>query len=96
MPAIEAGIHISVVLGNHLTVGTAVMRMPQPDVLEAHKRLDETVSLYLDLGLIGDSNEVFVDVIISCFVMAVHFGGRIKTFGQLVLGFGGEILLVFE
>lgn len=48
--------------------------------------------LDLDLGLVGDSAEIFVDDIISSCVMAVLFGGRIKTFSQLVLGFGGEIL----
>jgi hypothetical protein len=96
MPAIEAGVRVALLLRNHLTVGTAVMRMPQLDVLEAHERLDEAVTLYLDLGLIGDSHEVFMDRIISGFVMAVLFGRRIKTFGQLVLGFWGEIFLVFE
>jgi hypothetical protein len=70
--------------------------MPQLDVLEAQERLDEAVALYLDLGLIGDSHEVFMDRIISGFVMAVLFGRRIKTFGQLVLRFWGEIFLIFE
>ena len=73
-----------------------MMRMPQLDVLEAYERLDAAVSLHMGLGLTGDSHEVFVDDIVSGFFMAVHFGGRIKAFGQLILGFGGEILLVFE
>lgn len=92
MPAIEAGICVTFVLRDHLAVGITVMRMPQVDVVEAHERIDEAVSLNLDLGLVGDTHEKFVHVMTAGFVMAIRFGGRIKTFGQLILSFGGKIL----
>lgn len=96
MPTVEPRKLPILVAGDRIAVKVSVMRMSQLHVLEALVGLHEAVPFDLDLGLVGDGLEMSGQGLVGGFVVAVLVCSWVEAFGEFVLGFRGEVLLVFE
>ena len=99
MPAVESGKVMIVLLRDRVSMKGPVVRMFQLDVHQAFVRVNQPVSNDLDLWLVRNGLQVWVEdapFAVLGFSMAVGGGGRVEALGEGVLGFGGEVELVFD
>jgi hypothetical protein len=88
-----------VFLGDDGLVECCMVRVLELDVLKTFIRLDESITDDLDLRLVGDCLQVWVQDAALCvqgLAVAVTGGNRIEALSELELGLGRDVALVLE
>lgn len=99
VPAVEASSVTIIVPADGVVMEGLVVRVLQGDVLQALKFLDGTIANDLDLGLVGNGLEVWVQDRLLCvqsLAVAIADGRWVEQAGKLELCLRGKLLLSLE
>ncbi len=99
MPAVKASKVIVIFLWDGIAVEGAVVGVFDLDILEALVGIDKAVSNDLDLRLVRDGFEVWMEDAafgVEGLAVAVLRGGGVEALGEFVLRFRGEMVLVLN
>lgn len=99
MPAVKTSKVVVVFVWNGIAVEGAVVGVFELDVLKTLVGVDEAVADDLDLRLVRHSFQIWVEDAafgVEGLAVPVLRGGGVEALGEFVLGFWGEMVLVFH